>query len=134
MAEMEQLAPLSDAQLEIMNVIWDRGEATVGQVWRRVSGKRAVARNTVLTLITRLEEKGWLRHHVEGNAFVYSSVHPRQAVLAGLARKLIDGAFAGSAAGLVMTLLEGGSLSAEEAERIRSMLEEARSTRRRKKT
>lgn len=130
----EDPVPLSDAQLEIMNVIWDRGEATVGQVWRELKSRRQVARNTVLTVITRLEEKGWLRHRAEGNAFVYSAVHPRQAALADLAHKLIDGAFGGSAAGLVMTLLEGGRLSAAEAKRIRAMLGEARSIRRRKKS
>jgi predicted transcriptional regulator len=126
---MEELTPLSDAQLEIMHVVWDRGEATVADVWRAISCRRPVARNTVLTTITRLEEKGWLRHHSVGNTFVYSAVHPRQTALARMALKLIDAAFDGSAAGLVMTLLEGGRLSEGEAEGIRAMLDEARSTR-----
>jgi BlaI family transcriptional regulator, penicillinase repressor len=124
---MEELMPLSDAQLEIMQVIWQRGEATVADVWRAISGQRSVARNTVLTTITRLEEKGWLRHRTVGNAFVYAAVQPRHTALARMARNLIDAAFEGSAAGLVMTLLEGGRLSTGEAERIRAMLEEAMS-------
>jgi BlaI family penicillinase repressor len=124
---MEDLTTLSDAQLEIMQVIWDRGEATVAEVWREIGRLRPVARNTVLTTITRLEEKGWLRHRSEGNTFVYAAVHPRQTVQTRMAQKLIDVAFEGSAAGLVMTLLEGGRLSGEEAERIHAMLEEAKS-------
>jgi predicted transcriptional regulator len=123
----EELTPLSDAQLEIMQVIWDRGEATVADVWRAISRQRPIARNTVLTTITRLDEKGWLRHHSLGNTFVYSAVHPRQTTLAGMATRLIDAAFQGSAAGLVMTLLEGARLSEEEASRIRDMLDKARS-------
>jgi BlaI family transcriptional regulator, penicillinase repressor len=126
---MEDLTPLSDAQLEIMQVIWDHGEATVAEVWRAIGRQRPVARNTVLTTITRLEEKGWLRHRSVGNTFVYEAVHPRQSVQASMALKLIDAAFEGSAAGLVMTLLEGGRLPEEEAERIRAMLQQARSKR-----
>lgn len=126
---MEDLTPLSDAQLEIMQVIWDRHEATVAEVWREIGRQRPVARNTVLTTITRLEEKGWLRHRSEGNTFVYAAVHPRQVVQSQLAEKLINAAFEGSAAGLVMTLLEGGRLSDEEAQRIRAMLDDAKSTR-----
>ena len=126
---MEEFTPLSDSQLEIMNVIWQRREATVAEVWRTIARGRPVARNTVLTTITRLEEKGWLRHRSVGNTFVYAAVYPRQTAVARMALKLIDAAFEGSAAGLVMTLLEGGRLSEEEAERIRAMLEEAKSTR-----
>ena len=99
-----------------------RGLAAIGR-------QRPVARNTVLTTITRLEEKGWLRHRSVGNTFVYAAVHPRQTVQASMAMKLIDAAFEGSAAGLVMTLLEGGRLPEEEAERIRAMLQQARSKR-----
>jgi BlaI family transcriptional regulator, penicillinase repressor len=124
---MEEPTPLSDAQLEIMQVIWDRGEATVAEVWRAIADRRPLARNTVLTTITRLEEKGWLRHYSAGNTFVYQAVHARQTALSRMALKLIDAAFEGSAAGLVMTLLEGGRLSPGEAERIRAMLDEAKS-------
>ena len=60
MESREERAPLSDAQREIMDIIWDRGEATVAEVWRQFSARRPVARNTVLTLITRLVDKGWL--------------------------------------------------------------------------
>ncbi len=58
MSKSSQPPPLTDAQLAIMNIVWDRREVTVGQVWRTLLAERAVARNTVLTLITRLEEKG----------------------------------------------------------------------------
>src|SRR5437763_534664 len=54
----DPLPPLSAAQLEIMNVVWGRGEATVAEVWRALSARRKVARNTVLTMLARLEEEG----------------------------------------------------------------------------
>ena len=113
----------SDAQLEVLNIIWDRGESTVGEVWQAFSTRRPVARNTVQTLVARLEEKGWLRRRADGNVLRYSAVVPQETGLRQIARRLVDTAFQGSAEGLVMTLLEGGDLSEGEARRIRAMLE-----------
>ena len=56
-----RLPPLSEAQLEIMNGVWDHGEVTVAEVGKVLAGRRSVARNTVQTVLTRLEDKGWLR-------------------------------------------------------------------------
>jgi predicted transcriptional regulator len=120
-----ELPPLSEGQLEIMNVVWDRGEATVGEVWKSLCESRPVSRNTVSTIMTRLEEKGWLRQRNRGAAFSYSAAHSREKVLPTLVRRLVDGAFRGSAAGLVLALVEGGRLSADEIERIKAMLEKA---------
>ena len=120
-----ELPPFSEAQLEIMNIVWDQGTATVGQVWKALSKRRALSRNTVSTMVTRLEEKGWLHHRAVGGTYLYSAAHPRQKVLSRLVRRLVDAAFQGSAEGLVLTLLEGGRLSADEMERIKVMLEKA---------
>lgn len=120
-----ELPPLSEAQLEIVNVFWDSGEVTVGEVWKTLSQRRPVSRNTVSTMITRLEEKGWLRHRVSGATYLYSATHPRKSILPRLVHRLVDGAFQGSAEGLVLALLEGGRLSADEVERIRAMLDKA---------
>ena len=54
-----------------MRVVWDRGEAAVGEVWEAVSQKRPIARNTVQTVIARLAQKGWLKHRKQGRAFLY---------------------------------------------------------------
>ena len=117
--------PLSEAQLEIISVIWDRGKATVGEIWATLAQRRSVSRNTVSTMVTRLEDKGWLRHRVIGGTYQYSATHSREKVLPRMVHRLIDAAFEGSAEGLVLTLLEGGRLSAEEVERIKVMLEKA---------
>ncbi len=115
--------PLSEAQLEILNIVWDEGNATVGKIWKALAKRRSLSRNTVSTMVTRLEEKGWLRHRVIGGTFLYSATHPREKVLPRMVHQLVDAAFQGSAEGLVLTLLEGGRLSAEEVERIKAMLE-----------
>jgi BlaI family transcriptional regulator, penicillinase repressor len=120
-----ELPPLSEAQLEIINVVWDQGTATVGKIWKALAERRPISRNTVSTMVTRLEEKGWLRHKVAGGTFLYSATHPREKVLPRLVHRLVDAAFQGSAEGLVLTLLEGGRLSAEEVERIKAMVDKA---------
>ena len=120
-----ELPPLSEAQLEIVNIVWDKGEATVGDVWRTLTDRRPLSRNTVATVITRLEEKGWLRRRVKGGNRLYSVTHAREKALPRIVHRLVDAAFQGSAEGLVLALLEGGRLSAEEVERIKAMLEKA---------
>lgn len=64
-------APLTELQREIMEVIWSRDEATVTEVRDALAGRRPLARNTVQTIMVRLEERGWLRHREEGRTFLY---------------------------------------------------------------
>lgn len=133
MEHREDRAPLSDAQREIMDIVWERGEVSVADVWRLLADRRPVARNTVLTLITRLVGKGWLVARREGNAFRYTADVPREEAQASQLRRLVDTVFAGSAEGLVLTLLGEGGLSAVEAQRIRAMLLKAGRTNRSEK-
>jgi BlaI family transcriptional regulator, penicillinase repressor len=127
MAKRKQSPPLpSDAQWEVLNIIWDRGEATVGEVWQEFSAERPVARNTVLTLMGRLEEKGWLRRRAEGNVLHYSATIDQQTAQRQVAQQLIDTAFRGSPEGLIMTLLDDSDVSKGESDRIRAMLAKAR--------
>ena len=127
MAKRKQSPTLpSDAQWEVLNIIWDRGEATVGEVWQDFAARRPVARNTVLTLVARLEEKGWLRRRAEGNVLRYSATIDQQTAQRQVAQQLVDTAFRGSPEGLIMTLLGESDLSEGESQRIRAMLENAR--------
>ena len=133
MAKSEQTPPLSEAQLEIMNVVWDHREVTVAQVWRELSARRRVARNTIQTMITRLEDRGWLKHRSEGITFWYTPTSSRKVTLRRMLRRMTDTAFGGSTAGMVMALLEGQSLSADEAERIQGMIEDVQQSKKRGK-
>ena len=127
MAKRKQSPTLpSDAQWEVLNIIWDRGEATVGEVWQDFSARRKVARNTVLTMVARLEEKGWLRHRAEGNVLRYGATIDQQTAHRQVAQQLVDTAFRGSPEGLIMTLLGESDLSEGQSQRIRAMLENAR--------
>jgi BlaI family penicillinase repressor len=129
MPEAGQLSPLSEAQMEIMNFLWDQGETTVGEVWKALSARRAVARNTVLTMIVRLQERGWLHCESRGHAFRYRAAAPREVAQGMMVRRLLDSAFGGSAEGLALALLDGHGLTADESKRIRSMIQRAEDSR-----
>ena len=130
MSAKKDLAPLTTAQLEVMNVLWDQREGTVASVWQELRNKREIARNTVQTTLVRLEEKGYLRHRGQGNAFVYSPTCKRATVQGGLVRSLLDSAFEGSVSGLVMTLLNKERPSPEEVDRIQHLLDDHRENQR----
>ncbi len=121
----DSLPPLSDAQTEIMNVIWDLGEVTLSQVCAALASRRELAKNTVQTQLSRLVEKGWLIHRSEGKAFTYKATLPRDNARSKVVQRLVDAVFGGSAEGLVMTLLDGRKLSKPEADRIRLLIEKA---------
>ncbi|MFC1758142.1 BlaI/MecI/CopY family transcriptional regulator [Planctomycetota bacterium] len=126
MSAKKGLPPLTSAQLELMNVLWDQREGTVASVWHELRDKRGFARNTVQTTLVRLEEKGYLRHREQGNAFVYTPTCKRTTVQGGMVRSLLETAFEGSVSGLIMTLLNKERPTEEEIERIQQMLDKHR--------
>jgi BlaI family transcriptional regulator, penicillinase repressor len=117
---------LSEVQMEIMQEVWSGKEVTVTQVWEALERKRGVARNTVHTLIERLTRKGWLKRRIEGQTHYFSATSTRTRTLKDVVNRLVDTAFAGSAEGLVLALLQGRELSAAEIDRIREMIEQSR--------
>ena len=119
--------PLTQAQREIMEVVWDQEEVTVTQVRDKLATKRDVARNTIQTMIVRLEERGWLKHRTEGRTFWYSANRPRTASLGAKVAQMVDRLFAGSPEEMVTALMEYRGLSADEADRIREMTDVAAS-------
>ena len=124
----QELPELTPAQGEIMEIIWELGEVSATEVRRVLSRSRPVARNTVRTLLERMEEKGWITHREDGRTFLYSAAQPRQATIGQKVREVIDTVCGGSAEALVTALLDYRGLSPGELERIRQMLAKARAT------
>jgi len=115
--------PLTEAQRGIMEVVWDREEVTVTEVRDELARHRDVARNTIQTMIVRLEERGWLKHREEGRTFWYSANRPRTASLGAKVAQMVDRLFAGSPEEMVTALMEYRGLSTDEADRIREMID-----------
>lgn len=108
-----------------MEIVWERGEVSAAEVRRLLAQTRAVARNTVRTLLGRMEEKGWLRHREEGRTFVYTAARPRQETVGQKVSEVIETVCGGSPETLVAALLDYRGLKPDELKRIRQLLDEA---------
>jgi BlaI family penicillinase repressor len=128
----DRLPDLSPAQREIMEIVWGRGEVTATEVLRVLMRKRKVTRNTVRTLLERMEEKGWLKHKSEGRTFLYTAACPRSMSILQKVHDVIDTVCSGSAETLVAALLDYRGLEADELNRIRRMLDDAKAGKSRK--
>jgi len=117
---------LSRAQREVMEIIWDLGEAGVAEVVRELNKSRPAARNTVRTLLERMEEKGWLTHRAEGRSFIYAPTVDREESLGERVRDMVEKACGGQPEKLMMALMDYRGLSDEESSRIRQLLDQAR--------
>ena len=121
---------LSPAQAEIMEILWERGEATATEVRRALArASRDVARNTVRTLLERMEQKGWIGHRVDGRTFFYSAARPRRETIGRKIGEVVETLCGGSAEALVSALLDYRGLDPDELRRIRRLLDRARATR-----
>jgi predicted transcriptional regulator len=117
---------LTEAELRLMDVIWEKRQATVGEVAEALPHDLGLAYNTVLTTLRILEEKGYLRHTKakEGRAFVYQAVVGRDEASRSAVRYLVSRFFRNSPELLVLNLLEDEELSAKELRRIRALIAE----------
>ncbi len=127
-ANVNNKTPLSRSEREIMELIWDNTESSVLEITEKLNTRRPVARNTVRTLMERMEEKGWLAHRVEGRSYVYAALVPREESLGQRVLEMVDKACGGNPEKLMMALLQYRGLSEEEAKRIRVMLDEAKAS------
>jgi BlaI family penicillinase repressor len=125
-AKQLDLPDLSPAQREIMEIVWERGEVTANEVRRVLARTRDVARNTVRTLLERMEAKGWLKHSAEGRTFLYTAARPRQDTVGQKVRELVETVCGGSPETLVAALLDYRGLRPDELQRIRQLLDQAR--------
>jgi len=116
---------LTEAELRLMEVIWKKGEATVGDVVEALPKARALAYNTVLTTLRILEKKGYLIHEKDGRAFVYRPVVDRGRARKTALRYVMSRFFENSPELLVLNLLENEKIDMTEIERLRTLIDES---------
>lgn len=114
---------LGRLELQIMNVVWDRGKATVHDVKNALS-RRKSAYSTILTMMRKLEAKGYLEHEVDGRTYVYRPLISQQAVRQGVLGDLVERLFEGSTSLLLTSLVEQNRISENELCEIRKLIEE----------
>lgn len=117
---------LTEAELRLMDIVWDKGAATVGEVAAALPGEPALAYNTVLTTLRILEQKGYVQHTKprEGRAFVYRAVVGRKQASRNALRHVVRRFFANSPELLVLNLIDDGDLSPQALRKIRNLLAE----------
>lgn len=109
---------LTDHELRLMNVLWDRKEGTVADVVEALEPP-PLAYTTVLSTMRTLEEKGYVAHKKSGRAFVYHPLVKRDDAANSLLDTLLDRFFANSPGVLALTLLEDKRLSKKDLDRLR---------------
>ena len=115
---------LTEAELRLMEVLWQKGSATVGEVVEALPRKKSVAYSTVLTTLRILEQKGYVRHTKEGRAFIYHPVVDRRQACHNAVTYLVSRFFNNSPELLVLNMLEDGKIDREELERLKRLTEE----------
>jgi predicted transcriptional regulator len=120
---------LTEAELRIMNVLWQKGSATVHEVLDTLASKPALAYNSVLTIVRILEKKGYVKHVKDNRAHVYMPRVDRKDATRFEVRHLVSRFFGNSHEQLVLNILEEESMDAEELNRVRQLLERSKSDR-----
>jgi BlaI family penicillinase repressor len=116
---------LTELQLAILHVLWQRGEATSREVREALMPSRSLALTTVATLLSRLEKKGVLDHRRQGRAHVFRPTVTQIEVRKNMVRELAENLFEGKPHQMVSHLLMSANLDADELRYMRQALDDA---------
>ena len=124
MSPQADLPRPTDAELEILSVLWRLGPSTVREVHEVLSRERATQYTTTLKMMQIMAEKGLLERDESARSHVYSACQPRERTQSQLAGHLLERAFGGSARSLLMGALSAKKASREELAELRKLLDE----------
>lgn len=113
---------LTDQELEIMKIVWQRERATVRDVYEALLERRKIAYTSVMTIMKILEQKNYLRKNQEVRAYIYTPTRPQKQVIKGLVREFVNRVFNGSAEPLLVHLVEDRHLAKSDLEEISRMI------------
>lgn len=115
---------LGRVELQIMNVVWEKGTATVYDVKEALSRGRKPAYSTILTMMRKLEAKGYLEHEVDERTYVYRSTISKEVVRHSMLGDVLDRLFEGSPSLLLNSLVKQNRISEKELRKIRKLIRE----------
>jgi predicted transcriptional regulator len=121
---MTPAQPLGELQLAIMQVLWERGEASAADVHAALA-ERGLAYTTIATMLVKMEHKGIVSHRAEGRRFIYQPLLSAQRVQRSMVRELRDRLFGGDVTALVSHLLSTHRLSRDELSRLKQLIGDA---------
>ena len=116
----------TERELEILKILWQTDEATVREVHEQISRHLPMVQNTVQSFLRTMEEKGLVRHRVEGRTFIYQAVLPRDKTNQRLVSRLLQRAFDGAVEQLVQSVLSLKQATPEELAKLEALIAHAR--------
>ena len=116
----------TERELEILKILWQRGEATVRQLHQEISRRLPMVQNTVQSFLRTMEEKGLVRHRVAGRTFIYEPTLRRDKTNQQLVSRLLQRAFDGAVDQLVQSVLSLGQTTPEELARLEALIADAK--------
>jgi BlaI family penicillinase repressor len=119
----KNLGRISEHQLQILDVLWDRGEATAREVHAALEPRTGHARKTTGTLLHRLEKQGVITHEEDGREYVYRACVTREEVQQATVRGVVGQLFTGEVPALISYALEAGDVRPEDLARIRALID-----------
>lgn len=117
---------ISEAEWEVMRILWDSSPRTAGDVVEALSERMRWHPRTVKTLLGRLVKKGALRYKEEGNRYLYRPAFPRERFIEKESKSFVDRVFGGSATPMLLHFVESLDLSDEEIEELSAILDRKR--------
>lgn len=116
----------TERELEILKVLWDRGEATVREVYETMREHAPIVQNTVQAFLRTMEEKGLVEHRLDGRSFIYRAAVPRATTSRRMVSGLLDRLFDGAVDQLVHSALSLRQPSADELSKLEQLIEDCR--------
>ncbi|MHC4739540.1 MAG: BlaI/MecI/CopY family transcriptional regulator [Planctomycetota bacterium] len=117
-----KLPAVSPAETEILRIVWQLGQGTVQKVCNRLPAKRKITYATVQTLLRRLEKKGYIKHHNEGKAHVFSAAVKSEDVIKRSVGDFLERLFGGDVVPLIQYLAEHGKIDADDIEKLKEQI------------
>ncbi|MGH7702952.1 MAG: BlaI/MecI/CopY family transcriptional regulator [Gemmatimonadales bacterium] len=113
---------LTDLQIAIMRVLWNRGQATAAEICEALRPERGLAQTTVATLLTRLEKRGVVQHQTRARQYMYSPTVTQSDVRRSMVSELTERLFDGDVAALMSHLLSAREMSPGDLARVRELI------------
>ena len=117
------LAPLGEAEMEVLQHVWRSGPATVADIHAQILEKRQVAYTTIMTIMKKLAQKGYLTYDKDGVAYVYQAARPPHEVKHSLLAGILNKVFGGSPVELVESLVAHEPLTDADRAEIQNLLD-----------
>ena len=116
----------TDRELQILNILWERDEATVREVFEEMSKDAPIVQNTVQAFLRTMEEKGLVDHRTEGRTFIYRPIPRREETKKRMVSRILQRAFDGAIDQLVQSALSLRQPTTQEIRKLEELIEQAK--------